>query len=634
LVKDPHGKYTFFHKDRSYELSEEQVEIIRGRYQRSSNLSATLINHFFIVIGLLSVGIKNYLHGMIIWPVIIAVYFLISKYPILSLHLFDSKEFLTEFNKTSDSQNRLQFLRRYADNLSKGYCISNFMFSIALFTSFMAFISYAYYIFAPEQYLVLLICAILGSHFVFEAGYMVFHRIRLPIGQLAGTLILLAVIFSQFSFMTWRARLIPRFLMRPKPHPVADAHDKRGIQYRTQGEYMSSIEEFNAALELDKANADVYYNHRGNTYLAMKEYKKAEEDHTKAIRLNPQAKYFHNRSLDRYNRNRISKCMGDCGSALRHDPKYHEARYTLVRCYNRQRKYEKALKHANMLIDQAPEKSDHYVIRGIAYQGLKRYKKAYADYQRSIEIDPDFYYGYYNLMLYYLNKKDYNKAIEYGNTALTKNPDGKNVYGYLGKSYFITRKYGKAIINLKKAIELDRLNADYHHSLGVALLSDNKIDEAIESLITSLKLEPEYKEHRWAHFNLGECYAKKGLYDLSIKEYTKELKHRKHFVIYGKRAMAYIRIGKFKKALKDYQAALKIRTRNEKEMVITSVSKALVSAVEYFDPDKYPELNKLNAADKTHKESAFEKADHSALRNEISLFLESQWESESELSTE
>ena len=73
-----------------------------------------------------------------------------------------------------------------------------------------------------------------------------------------------------------------------------------------------------------------------------------------------------------------------------------------------------------------------------------------------------------------------------------------------------------AVVQYKRAISLDRGNADAHNNLGVALAQLRRNDEATVEFERALKLDP---EHAYAHNNLGNALAKAGRIDNAIQHF-------------------------------------------------------------------------------------------------------------------
>jgi len=109
------------------------------------------------------------------------------------------------------------------------------------------------------------------------------------------------------------------------------------------------------------------------------------------------------------------------GAALCRQGKYNEAITILTECTNYLEGEALARTHFN---------------RGVAYRGLKDYKKAIEDYDKAIEINPQYAKAYNNRGVAYGKLKEYKKAIEDFDKAIKINPQYAAAYNNLGKAYY------------------------------------------------------------------------------------------------------------------------------------------------------------------------------------------------------
>ena len=75
----------------------------------------------------------------------------------------------------------------------------------------------------------------------------------------------------------------------------------------------------------------------------------------------------------------------------------------------------------------------------------------------------------------------------------------------VGKAYYEQAKYVEAIEEFKKVIASVSALATDHLNLGLALMQDNKLDEALGSLTTAKQMDPQLVA---ADYNLGILYKR------------------------------------------------------------------------------------------------------------------------------
>ena len=102
-----------------------------------------------------------------------------------------------------------------------------------------------------------------------------------------------------------------------------------------------------------------------------------------------------------------------------------------------------------------------------------------------------------------LEAGDVDEAIRRFRDALDIWPQLTRVWAKLGGAYLETGEFQRAQIALERAAENDPGNPSILNDLGVALLYQNRITQAIELFETVTDMDPQYAS---AHFNRALCY--------------------------------------------------------------------------------------------------------------------------------
>lgn len=97
-------------------------------------------------------------------------------------------------------------------------------------------------------------------------------------------------------------------------------------------------------------------------------------------------------------------------------------------------------------------------------------------------------------------------AIARFQDALDIWPHLTQVWAQLGSAYLETKEYNRAQIALERAVESDPGNPSILNDLGVALLYQNRIPQAINLFETVTDIDPNFAS---AHFNRALCYLSK-----------------------------------------------------------------------------------------------------------------------------
>ncbi len=109
----------------------------------------------------------------------------------------------------------------------------------------------------------------------------------------------------------------------------------------------------------------------------------------------------------------------------------------------------------------------------------------------------------------------YNKSISIYPTA--------DAHTYLGWTYSFQGKIEEAIAECETAINIDPEFGNPYNDIGVYLLQEQKLDEAIPWL-EKAKRAKRYEPRHFPYLNLGRIYAAKGMINRALEEFRGALK--------------------------------------------------------------------------------------------------------------
>src|SRR5271165_4018575 len=134
--------------------------------------------------------------------------------------------------------------------------------------------------------------------------------------------------------------------------------------------------------------------------------------------------FYENRGWDFYQRRDYDKAINDYTEAIRLDPNDAKAYHNRGRAYHYTKHYDKALSDYTEAIRLDPNDGANYYDRGLAYYDNKDYDKAISDFTEAIRLDPNYAKAYHNRGLSYsrLGKNaqaqaDFDKAKQLGYTG-------------------------------------------------------------------------------------------------------------------------------------------------------------------------------------------------------------------------
>jgi len=152
---------------------------------------------------------------------------------------------------------------------------------------------------------------------------------------------------------------------------------------------------------------------RGNKHYEIKNYNKAIEEYSEAIRLDPNnAKAYANRGFAYQMKSQYDKAFNDYSEAIRFDQNNAWVYTKRGMIYNYKQWYDKAINDFNEAIRLDPNSAEAYGGRGDAYSRKGLHDKTISDLTKAIELNPNDALNYMSLGQTYLEKGDKKEAIK------------------------------------------------------------------------------------------------------------------------------------------------------------------------------------------------------------------------------
>ncbi len=350
---------------------------------------------------------------------------------------------------------------------------------------------------------------------------------------------------------------------------IEHAEDEKGLLYKTLGvfgrvaglnylvltsralihslhsRHDKAIGDLNQAIALDPSNADFYID-RGRAWLSLNEHKRAIDDFTGAIRLNPDSQAYLERG-DVYTRMReYDKAIEDYERAvtLSPDAKAYAARGALYHLSNRLSDAMNDFDNATMLDDSDPI---GYVQRGSVYQQQGNYKKAIDEYTKAIGLIPELFDSNRDMLdllngtiqsrlyeeaiaivagiqagrgLCFLFLGDSDKSLADLDAAIHLTPGNADLYCARGSAYVNLGNHAKAMKDVKTALELDTTNVDALFVKAASHFNTEDFHSAIASCETAIALSPNRSE---LHCVRGRSRLHMGDYADAIADFDKAI---------------------------------------------------------------------------------------------------------------
>jgi len=318
--------------------------------------------------------------------------------------------------------------------------------------------------------------------------------------------------------------------------------------------YDQAIADFSLAIKLDPRNV-MNYRERGIVYALMRNYDAALVDFDKVIQINPNdAAGLSTRSIVHFEKRNYDKALADCGRVI-------QLKSQDAIAYNR-----RGLVYSKIGHDE--------LARSNIDAAVSAFEKALADFTQALSFDPKN------------SKIEFNKIQARTNLETTKSPKRSKLPTNFnaimesdqickrGQRFAYNGDYDQAILNFNHALEIAPSESSVFFvaltDRGFAYINKHNYDKAIEDFDQVIKLNP---NHIKARYGQGEAYINKNELDKAIVAFDNVIK-RDHtsggafmigsnedtewfFRAYANRGVAYYRKGNYKKAVTDFETALR-----------------------------------------------------------------------------
>jgi tetratricopeptide (TPR) repeat protein len=174
--------------------------------------------------------------------------------------------------------------------------------------------------------------------------------------------------------------------------------------------------------------------------------------------------------------------------AIKHDSNYNQAHQGMAKLLIKLRRFDEAAKQLETLNNRCPGSLDRMINLGNAYLGAGDETKAQAAFQQVAEAD-------------------------------SENGDAKQG---LGKVEFQRGNMEAAARFFKESGKGDEL-ATYFNSMGIAMVNQNKFDDAIKLYQNAIGVLPDRKRVHLLEFNIGLAYKKNDSYGLATNAFARSV---------------------------------------------------------------------------------------------------------------
>jgi protein O-GlcNAc transferase len=304
------------------------------------------------------------------------------------------------------------------------------------------------------------------------------------------------------------------------------------------GQTDGAISRMNEAVAQDAGNAELH-DELGSLYAQMREWDRAEEQFSNAIRLRGDFALAHLHMGFVYQAERkpdasrewirahelapkderialnVGKALADAGDDERAvpiledarslDPKSTAAEYQLALVYQRTNRVQDAIRLLKSVVEAEPKNPDALINLGMALSQAHEAEDGLSFLQRATALRPNDVTAHQDLAAAYIQVNQISDAIGELKTAITLSPKMPQLHYDLGVAYKLEDDAADAIPELESAEKLNPSGYESAYVLGLLYMQVARYAEAAQQLELSLKLRPQNGDG-WA--TLGSIYNK------------------------------------------------------------------------------------------------------------------------------
>jgi tetratricopeptide (TPR) repeat protein len=215
------------------------------------------------------------------------------------------------------------------------------------------------------------------------------------------------------------------------------------------GQYQAGINKLNQAIELNKTFNDAYLL-RAEAFEKLGNYEQAAANYEKVASLNSAqaAWFFHTGRLYFLSEN-YQRAIIFLNHASTLEAKYPELLLFKAKAYLANKEFVKALVAVETALRDEVS-YEHYYVRALAYDSLKKYPQAIDSYRQALELNSGQANIYYDLIRSLLNNKQLDEALTFAQRATQLFPYDAEAYKVRSLVYYQRRELFHAINDLSK----------------------------------------------------------------------------------------------------------------------------------------------------------------------------------------
>ena len=247
----------------------------------------------------------------------------------------------------------------------------------------------------------------------------------------------------------------------PRKHIIMRGLVYRAWQLSNIGLQHPALALYNMAASMEPDYYQTYV-FRGDTYLMLKNDKKAEEDYLRTLELKPGDQHAISSLslLYTFNKN-YQRAIEGYGKAIKVDPSQSDFYYTQIGLnYHYLKDYRNSLAAYDKVKNPKPKYSNVYCLRATTYLDMHEYELSEAECEKALELDPSQQETFVAMLDIIQRAKERYKSnlieLDVLINHLTENPTDVNKYFTMARVYSEMRMPEKAIQCYTTIIEINK----------------------------------------------------------------------------------------------------------------------------------------------------------------------------------
>lgn len=330
----------------------------------------------------------------------------------------------------------------------------------------------------------------------------------------------------------------------------------RGLVHSMSGRNDRAVEDFSQAIRLDAQSTRAYAG-RSEALRQLGKLDQALSDGNDAVRIGKSAFAFQARGRAFYEKKEYDRAIEDHSEAIRLEPATAAYFVNRADAFRGKRELDRAIGDYSEAIRLSPEPSSHFK-RGNAYLESKSFDRAIADYTEVLRVLPQHAEAHAARANAYGSKGDFVRAIADLGETLRINPRDHSRFYMRGLYYMEREDFDRAIADFSEAIRLAPDHIRYH-ARGSAYSRKNDSDRAIADYSDAIRLRPDFTE---ALYNRALLYLRKDAHQRAVADFTEVIRLSPRVEAYIGRGSAHYLTRDYDRSIADFSEAIRIQPRS------------------------------------------------------------------------